>query len=281
MNDELKTEPTPATPAAPAAPAYVASDLSGTLTRGSEPLPPFTVEVINRLLRAGVPFAFVTGFNYVTTRRIIAGVSPSAWILALNGALCCRQRKIAWEHLIPETDARRIYSALRELDLPLYIFKGRHSGSHVLTHGAGASPPPYHEVSRLNTFRDIAVISLRAPDLRIGTVRPAVEEMVRGRYQVVYSQGREHSWLEITPPQARKDIALERWCRMLGGDPSRTLYAGDNFNDLDALRLAGTSLAVEDAPDPVKRQASLQAGAVGDQGVARWLNSRWALGVDP
>lgn len=68
-----------------------------------------------------------------------------------------------------------------------------------------------------------------------------------------------------------KEDALAKWLAARGYDPARTIYVGNDVNDLGCLRLAGYPVAVGDAYDEVKAIARLVLKRSGGHGAVREL----------
>lgn len=77
--------------------------------------------------------------------------------------------------------------------------------------------------------------------------------------------------LGIFAPRANKGDALDLVLRRLGISQSQVMAIGDNLNDLPMFSRARISVAMSNAPDQVKRSATVVAPSNDDEGVA------WAL----
>ena len=63
-----------------------------------------------------------------------------------------------------------------------------------------------------------------------------------------------YDWMEIFPKNVSKGHALLWICDRLNIDISNTLCLGNDYNDLDMLRVAGRSFVTENAPDDIKQE---------------------------
>ncbi len=88
--------------------------------------------------------------------------------------------------------------------------------------------------------------------------------------------GTAHS-LGILAPQARKGTALSLVCRRLSVTREQVLAIGDDLVDLALFARAGISVAMGNAPEEVKRQATAVGPSNDQEGVA-WAVERYALG---
>ena len=73
--------------------------------------------------------------------------------------------------------------------------------------------------------------------------------------------------LEFLPKGASKGAAVKRACeRILNVEMENVLAVGDAENDLDLLKMAGTSVAVANAKDSVKKVATFTTNATNEEG---------------
>ena len=63
-------------------------------------------------------------------------------------------------------------------------------------------------------------------------------------------------------------MPLERLSAVLGVSLSDLIAIGDNYNDVEMLRLAGTSVAMGNAPEDIQRMATLVTKTNNEDGVA-------------
>ena len=75
-------------------------------------------------------------------------------------------------------------------------------------------------------------------------------------------------FLELVPKGIDKGATLGRLLELLGLTPEALIAMGDNYNDLGMLRLAGTSVAMGNAPEDIKAVASYVTRTNNEDGVA-------------
>lgn len=77
-----------------------------------------------------------------------------------------------------------------------------------------------------------------------------------------------------------KGTALRTWCTDNGFDLTRTIFAGNDVNDLSAMRIVAYAVAPSDASAPAKAAAWRVLDTAGGYGVAREIAER-ILGLTP
>lgn len=262
-------------------PRMVASDIGGTLVQGVAPLPSFTAAVLDRLIKNGVPVALVTGYNYSTTKKFVSDLDERIILMPQNGALCIRENQLVWEHRIPEPEAKGLCAFLAENNLPIIIYKGKNEdfANYYIFRKELPLSYAFQRVDGLEDFENISGISTLLPDELAKEVKIKLQDIVGDRFKVIYSRVSKGSWLEVVNTDVRKDLALARLCEYLQIPLADVIYFGDNFNDLEALRLVGYPVVVENAQPELKAEFATIIDGVDREGAARYLNDLFNLGL--
>ena len=257
----------------------IASDIAGTLTHSGHVIPEFTCNVLNQLSSTGIPVALITGFNYLTTRKYIQNLDPNITVIVQNGTLCQQNGSIVWEMGIGADDVAPIYNFLEERQVPIIVYKGKNGDFKVLYKGRGEAKKRsyFEQVDRIPSFDGITGISTLVPNKLVPDLKSRLSAMAGGKYQLIYSKGKEESWLEVTPPDARKDKALDRLCRQIDISPKEAIYFGDNYNDLETLKMVGHPVVMQNAVPELRNQFSTHANEVYSEGAARYLVNLFGL----
>ncbi|UCH93802.1 MAG: HAD family phosphatase [Candidatus Aminicenantes bacterium] len=262
-------------------PQLVASDIGGTLIRGINSIPHFTGAVLNRLVEKNIPVALVTGYNYHITMKFARDLDERILLLPQNGALCVKEKELVWEYRIPGYDVNDLYNYLDENDLPIIIYQGKNGGFKNYYISRNEIPDlsyGFERMFRLNGCGNITGISTMLPDVMAKEVKVKLQEIVGDRFKVIYTRGARGSWLEVSHTDVRKDLALKRLCEELSIPLANVLYFGDNFNDLEAMRIVGRPVLVENAAPELKKEFDTIIPPVYEEGVAHYLNDLYHLG---
>ena len=81
----------------------------------------------------------------------------------------------------------------------------------------------------------------------------------------------EDTLVEIMNEASGKGDALRRACRYLGGTAEEAAFIGDFFNDIGALKAAGLSACVKNAPQEVKDCCDMVLSDCMDGAVAEFI----------
>jgi Cof subfamily protein (haloacid dehalogenase superfamily) len=264
-------------------PKLVASDIGGTLIRGSGTMPPFTAAVLNRLVEINIPVALVTGYNYHTTMKFTRGLDERILLMPQNGTLCVKEKKLVWEYRIPETEAKELHNYLAENHLPIIVYKGKEEdfkNYYTSENEIPALAYAFQRIPQLKHFENITGISTLLPDEMARKVRTKIQAIVGDKFKVIYTRETKGSWLEVVHTEVRKDLAMKRLCEELNIPAADVIYFGDNFNDLEALRMVGHPVLVENAAPELKEEFKTIVPSVYEQGPAHYLNELYHLNLN-
>jgi Cof subfamily protein (haloacid dehalogenase superfamily) len=264
-------------------PKLVASDIGGTLVHQGDILPRYTARVLNRLLSLKIPVALVTGYNFNTARNFAQNLNRNVILIVQNGALAFQDSSVIWEQSIAEQDAREIFHFMEKKDMPIYVYKGKSQNFKAYCQNRGESqiPAKYLDMGQMVDLKNSIGISTRIPNDILEKTRTDIQNLIGSRFQVIISRGIQLSWLEITPAESRKDLALKKLCQLKSIPISEVIYFGDNTNDLEALKTVGFPVVVDNASPELKENVDTIIKSSCEQGVARYLNNLFKLQEKP
>ncbi|KPL08178.1 hypothetical protein AMJ86_01600, partial [bacterium SM23_57] len=82
-----------------------------------------------------------------------------------------------------------------------------------------------------------------------------------------------YAWLEILRPEAGKGEAVKRMCERFDLVAEDVMAIGDNWNDIEMFEQAGVSVAMGNASEDVKQQATHVTLPWEQAGVAHAVNN--------
>lgn len=242
------------------------------------------------VLTEGVRSALLRAQRDYDTRIILASGRPTPALGALAEAL---QIADYGGYLMPfnggkilEAGSKRLLSAqLLDTDLipQLYRLVQEH-GANILTYTeehilTEREDDPYAEkevvitgmpLKRVPSFVEAATESLPkclavGPLEKLIPLEAAVKEQLGTRVGAFRSSD---YFLELVPLGVNKGSALARLLDVLGMTPQDLIAIGDNYNDLEMIELAGTGVAMGNAPEDIQRRADFVTRSNAEDGVA-------------
>lgn len=253
----------------------VAFDLDGTLLRSDKTISARTLQTIQTAREQGVIVAIATGRMYSTARSYgkLLGLGDMPMVLYAGGLIQTVEtgRKL-YEKTISVEDAQTLLTIAKEKGWQMQTYIDdvlraavsehwiqeyeRKTGAHAVICGEEF----YHPQGPCNK------ILSRGSHEELLQRKAYIEEHMPGKLQVLFS---EDTFLEIMPTQVDKGRGLQRLADLFGVPIEETMAAGDSQNDIDMLKAAGLSVAMENAHDEIKAAADCVTASNDADGVAQ------------
>lgn len=248
----------------------IASDLDGTLLRGgAQTLPEETIPLIRQLLDKGFYFAAATGRQYHNLRRLFAPIKDRIFYITENGSLVIADGKvIARGGFSHELSQRILTELIQEPGIETMVSTER--CCYISDRSETFKHHVLHELKNETTVCD-DLLHIPEPVIKIAiydtTQNDAYLNQILQRYQETYKDELKvvtsgNSWIDFIAPNANKGTALQALLDYLHLSPEECMVFGDQYNDLEMLKLAGTSYAMRTCAPGVERYADYQTDTV-------------------
>lgn len=265
------------------------SDLDGTLLQSNEAVSQFTCDIINDLVNNGMIFSYATARSLNTASKVTKGLTAKFPLIVYNGAF-----------IIDNITGRRIAANTFSDEESHIIFqKLIHYGISPIVYSLIRGEEKFsYDTSAKQTKGMLNFLASRKGDLRDNPLRedrklldgnvfyftcidseekllPAYCEL-KDFFNCIYQKDiySGEQWLEIMPQKATKANAALQLKEMYGC--SKIVCFGDGVNDIPMFNISDESYAVQNACDELKQRASAIIGSNDSDGVARWLEHRFA-----
>jgi Cof subfamily protein (haloacid dehalogenase superfamily) len=250
------------------------SDIDGTLVTPDRELTPAALQAVAKLKGAGVAFSVVSSRPARGMAKILGAVGPTAPYAAFNGGnvIDLSGDLLQAHRLAPEAAG----SALRLMEragVKPWVFA---DDAWLLKDING---PDVDRERRTVGFEPTVVADFDAALGRIDKiVAPSDDrgllDRLEAELRAASSTGAnvERSqayYIDITHPLANKGEAVRAIAAHIGADLAHTIVIGDMTNDVAMFRVAGFAIAMGQAPDAVKAQASAVTAPNTDDGFAK------------
>lgn len=253
---------------------FVLSDMDGTLLLPDHSLSQRTIDTVCGLREAGVFFSLATGRPPKAMLQQIQALGVDVPTAGFNGGtLVNPDGSILEAHRLPALAAQITLALLAEQPgVETWVFA---DGDWLLRdpdgpmvarehHGLGYGPVTVDSfepfLARIDKIVAASSNTSLLMELEAQLQSRLVGLALASRSQPVY--------LDVTAMQANKGHALITLAKHLGVPLSQTAAIGDGGNDPAMFQVAGLSIAMGQAPDRVKRQASVVTGTNVEDGAA-------------
>lgn len=255
----------------------VALDLDGTLLTSAGTLPSEGAALLAQAAANGVFVILATTRHFDNTLQFYRALGLSAPLVCANGAqVWATADGPLWaEYCIGEECAHAIAQLADEQGWELAVTIGR----MVYCRQRPNQPLGLH-APHITVVASNAAAIIGAP-LRIMTWQAQAIEGIGAfckselhdqcSVELYVNPDGSHQSLGVFASSANKGTALNLVIEQLGVTREQVVTIGDNFNDLPMFACGNVSVAMANAPEAVRREASLIAPSNDDEGIA------WAL----
>lgn len=252
----------------------VVIDLDGTLLGPDHRIPPVNAEAIAACRTAGVQVMLASGRMFASVRPYCVELGLTGPQITLNGGAIVDAPDGEVEALscLPETVVRSVAGGLKARGVPFVIMGQRTiyalpgtSESAILQ---GYGEPEAQVVTDLGREQvpDPVKLLVFASDPRWDA---ELAELADGVADTVRTGG---GFFEYMVPGTCKGAALEEVLRRRAIPRSSVLAIGDYYNDLSMFEVAGVSVAMGDAPTPIREAADFVTASCVEGGLAQALH---------
>ena len=267
------------------------SDLDGTLLDGEGKLPPDSIKRLNRLIDKGLNFTIATARNYDSAYPLLRGLNLQHPVILFNGVYLTEFHtgtNIFFSDFISPEMINEILALVepREIAPFIYTYGDNHSVYYRSINNFGAqkyinSVSSYKNIKQVDEFifseyERISGFLLIDTKINLEPIYNKLLSLYRDELNTYFAQDVSNPnfhWLQSFHQKANKGIMLKRMTEHLGIPISKTVVFGDYMNDLDMFKVAGHSIAVENALPEVKAVAQQIISSNINQGVIVYLES--------
>lgn len=253
--------------------ALVVSDVDGTLVTHDKRLTDGARHAVQRLHSAGIGFTITSSRPPVGMRFLIEPLGITLPVGPFNGSsIVDIKLKPIEQHLIPATAARRSIEVLDQFGVDIWLFTNE---QWIIRRDDGKYVP--HERNTIQfdpTFADdfspfmasaCKIVGASADAMLLERCEIAMQQALGVQATAIRSQS---YYLDITPPGRDKGTFVEAMAKRLDISTDAIATIGDMQNDLAMFKKSGLSIAMGNATDDVKRQASHVTASNEEEGFA-------------
>lgn len=255
----------------------IALDLDGTLLRSDKTIDPLTADALRSLVARGLHVILASARPPRSVRGFYRQLGLSSVQINYNGALTWdehNQSPLSHDplphrvaHEIIATARRFFPEVIVQAEVLDRLYTDRIDARYDTETGRLFKADRIAPITEWEEH-DITKLMLLGEPAAIAGLRAQLLSMYSDSVVIMQS---DPDLLQIAKLGTGKGVALARLARALNIDSAEVFAIGDAENDLDMLNFAGVSVAMQHAPDTVKRAASFIAPTNDHQGVLRAL----------
>lgn len=262
--------------------SLVLADVDGTLVTEGKVLTERAQAAVRSLHDAGIHFAITSGRPPRGMAMLFDALDLVTPVAGFNGGLfVTRELTVIAQNTVPADIARQAVDLLRKHGLEVWVYRGndwlitKPDAPHVAREAWTVKFEPKVVASFDHELTHVAKIVGVSDDFdRVRHCEAAAQAAFGQRVTAIRSQP---YYLDITNRQANKGAVLTYLSQHLDVPANEVATIGDQPNDVLMFKLSGFSIAMGNAPDNVKTQATAIADSYNDEGFAKAIE-RFILG---
>jgi Cof subfamily protein (haloacid dehalogenase superfamily) len=249
----------------------VVSDIDGTLVNREKRLTPATIAAVGRLRAAGIRFTIISARPRSGLLPIVEALALEEPLAAFNGGTIFRpDGAVLCQHRVDPAILHAVDRLIGDALVDRWVFADdrwyatTEHGTHVASERKAANQEP-------TIVGDITTLYDRADKLTLVSDRSDVLTDILARAAMLSGATIALSqpyYLDVTARAANKGDGIAELAAAIGIPLSGVLAIGDQANDLPMFARAGTSVAMGQAPGPVREAATATTASNDDDGVA-------------
>ena len=254
--------------------AAVLADVDGTLITEAKVLTPRSIEAIEQLHERGVLFAITSGRPPRGMKMLVSPLEMRGPMAAFNGGIIVRPDMTVLDELTVAADvAPAVIDAIRAQGLYAWIYRGTQwyvTDPHA-PHAARESATVQFQPTVVPSYdglldRAVKIVGVSDDYDRVARCEAALHEQFGTRVSASRSQP---YYVDVTNPAANKGVVVERLSHHYQIPLEQIATLGDGANDVLMFERSGLSIAMGNASEEVRRQATYVTASNEDEGFAR------------
>lgn len=253
--------------------ALVVSDVDGTMVTSDKRLTDKARAAVQKLHDNGIGFTITSSRPPIGMRFLIAPLGITLPIGPFNGSSTVDgELKPLEQHLIPEAATKRAIAVLEEYGVDIWLFT---NDEWVIKRDDGKYVPHERDTIKHDavTVDDFApyvakvckIVGASADFPLLERCEKAMQDALGDQAVAVRSQ---NYYLDVTPPGQNKGTFVQAMAKRLNISTDAIATIGDMRNDLPMFKVSGMSVAMGNASDDVKKQATDVTTSNEDEGFA-------------
>jgi len=251
------------------------ADVDGTLVTEDKILTDRAKAAVAALHRRGIQFAITSGRPPRGMAMLIEPLRIAAPLAGFNGGVFARpDLSVIETRTLPPDVAREAIDIIRRHGMDPWLYTGtdwfihRGDAPHVAreawTVKFAATVAP--EFADRDLDRAVKIVGVSDDHALVARCEVDMEGALGSRASAKRSQP---YYLDVTHPEANKGSVVDTLVKRLGITPQNVATIGDMPNDVLMFRRSGFSIAMGNASDEVKAQASAVTDSYNDEGFAK------------
>ncbi len=265
---------------------FIGIDLDGTLLNSEKEISQENLKAIETAEKSGIKVTIFTGRSLIAAEEYLNAISSDIPGVFQNGAFIStiKSRRVIKKITLSRRCAQEIISAAKRYDLFVILFTNFIETPDMVHDKEWPEGSNYTGYFERNAYRMVKVSDIincvgeEVSEISIvgdfEKIKAAQREIKCTDYTMILStlfSNNNEAFVECFGPGCGKERAFEFLIEFLGIQRSQTAFIGDNYNDLEVLKVAGYPIVMGNsyAPQELLKIAKYVTSSNDDNGVAR------------
>jgi Cof subfamily protein (haloacid dehalogenase superfamily) len=261
----------------------IVTDMDGTFLNSQYEVSPEFPEIYEELKRRNILFVPASGRQMLGITKYFGAIEDEIGFIAENGGYMVYKNQELFADQLNQENIAEIIRSIRTVPAATAVLSGKKKAYYETD-----NQDFIDYISRFYTDNErredltepvddsIFKIAVYHPESSEKYLYPVVKDFDQFGLEVVISG--QH-WMDIMNKNINKGNALEKLQKTLNITPAQTMVFGDYMNDIEMLKKAQYSYAMENAHPAVKAAASFEAGSNDNFGVLNTIKSYLNAGL--
>ena len=258
----------------------VASDLDGTIIGKNNTIFENNLKAINDINNKNIDFVICTGKTYPITKGLFSKFNASYGIFGNgNQIINLKTGEEIYKKLLTETEINSCIDIAKSHNLHIHIYTDNKIISEKELKYMDLRNYKLQQNKNFETSLNIMIVDdikqylasnkvdvcklIISSEKNLTDVKNEILKEQDVSITIIKKYGKykdtiidkEYEYLDITPKNTNKDVALKFLGKYLNVDNSEIMAVGDNLNDLDMIKNSGIGVAVANSYDELKQVA--------------------------
>ncbi|WP_010134825.1 Cof-type HAD-IIB family hydrolase [Ochrovirga pacifica] len=250
----------------------VVSDMDGTLLNSNHEVSELFFKQFHQLKEKNIQFVAASGRQYHSIVQKLAPVKKDLIVVAENGAFVVAHEQLMYVNAFDSKDIRYFLNIVADIPSTYAVLAGKDRAYFLKGNKELETivSEYYSEYQLLDSFDELPKdellkIALYNQENSEKNIYPYLKHLSKD-WQIKVSGV---CWLDIALPSNHKGNAIEKIQEQLGIGSEETLVFGDYMNDVEMLKKAKFSVAMQNAHPEVKKIARYETTSNDENGVEK------------
>lgn len=254
----------------------IVTDLDDTLLTSDKKISIRDLEAIKKAQEKGIKFVLCSGRPTFAMRDLAEEIEAKkyeSYILSFNGSIItyCKTNKNIFEESLKKEDLHLMYDFAKKYNTHILTYIDdeiiSETESEYIDVEVQLTKMPHKIVKNFKEYINCGAVKcmLLAEPTYLKEVEKKLKKEYGDKYSIAISKP---FFLEVTKLGIDKGVAIKKLAEKLEIKIDEVIAVGDSFNDLPMLKVAGLSVAVENANEEIKNQVDFITKSNNDGGMA-------------